>query len=608
LSAGHEDFGQHIISQELFVRAYVKSLKAHARAHPSQTSVCVKTITLLRNPKTVKEALSTPQVREWIDAIHREMDSLIEKNTFAVHDLPTGRKVIPTRLVLKIKLASDGSIDKMKARCCVLGFRQQSGLDYNPDNVYSPMTEPTTVRALLAITNKLGLRADHLDIRTAFLNGILPPDEQFYCSPPPGFRLPPGKCWLIQRGLYGAHQSGALWSQTWRTWVKDNLPDFREAGTERCVYVFRQHATGKPVDLEELRGISLEPDEELVILVMNTDDLLLLYTDSALARVNNLEALINQSFDATPREPVEQYLGLHVARDEDRRYLCLDARRHVYEFIRHMDLDPHSSASVSTPLDPHVHYSKADCPDVVDTALRERIWSAHGKLIHLAVWARPDLAHAVSVLGRYVHNPSLKHWDSYVRVAKYLVRTKDYRLVYGTPDAENIDEPYFYTDSAWGDELDERRSTGSYVCFLDGAGISWKVKLSSTVCLSTQEAEYNAQTEGTKEALNLRMLLRDLGFGQRSPTTLFCDNKGAITMSLHPTNKPATRHMEMRYHFCRQHTELGHVRPLFKPTRTMVADFISKQTIRETHIRHALRTFGLQSAPVPMSAIQHLVG
>ena len=101
--------------------------------------------------------------------------------------------MIPTRLVLKIKLASDGSIDKMKARCCVLGFRQQSGLDYNPDNVYSPMTEPTTVRALLDITNKLGLRADHLDIHTAFLNGILPPEEQFYCSPPPGFSIPKGK-------------------------------------------------------------------------------------------------------------------------------------------------------------------------------------------------------------------------------------------------------------------------------------------------------------------------------------------------------------------------------------------------------------------------------
>ena len=45
--------------------------------------------------------------------------------------------------------------------------------------------------------------------------------------------------------------------------------------------------------------------------------------------------------------------------------------------------------------------------------------------------------------------------------------------------------------------------TSTRVLFLDGAGVSWKVKLSSTVCLSTQEAEYNAQTEGTKEALNL---------------------------------------------------------------------------------------------------------
>ena len=121
--------------------------------------------------------------------------------------------------------------------------------------------------------------------------------------------------------------------------------------------------------------------------------------------------------------------------------------------------------------------------------------------------------------------------------------------------------------------MDFRRSTGSYIFFLDGAGVSWKVKLSPTVCLSTQEAEYYALSEGTKEALNLRMLLRDLGFGQSSPTTLLCDNKkGAITMSLHPANKPATRHMDMRHHFCRQHTEEGDVLPIYQPTPDMAAD------------------------------------
>jgi hypothetical protein len=59
---------------------------------------------------------------------------------------------------------------------------------------------------------------------------------------------------------------------------------------------------------------------------------------------------------------------------------------------------------------------------------------------------------------------------------------------------------------------------------------------------------------------------------------LFCDNKGAITMALDPANKPASRHIDMRIHFCRQHVELGDVATTFAPTPDMVADFMTKQT------------------------------
>jgi hypothetical protein len=79
-----------------------------------------------------------------------------------------------------------------------------------------------------------------------------------------------------------------------------------------------------------------------------------------------------------------------------------------------------------------------------------------------------------------------------------------------------------------------------YLFLLDGASCSWEVKLRPAVCLRTQQAEKYALSEGTKEALNLRFLLRDLGFGQTPPTRLFCGNKGAITMALQPANKPAT--------------------------------------------------------------------
>ena len=107
------------------------------------------------------------------------------------------------------------------------------------------------------------------------------------------------------------------------------------------------------------------------------------------------------------------------------------------------------------------------------------------------------------------------------------------------------------------------------------------------------------------EALNrfLRFLLRNLGFGQTLPTMLFCDNKGAITMALHPANKPASRHIDMRIHFCRQHVELGDVATTFAPSPDMVADFMTKQTQRLTHERHCRRPFGNQHAPLPLEPI-----
>ena len=231
---------------------------------------------------------------------------------------------------------------------------------------------------------------------------------------------------------------------------------------------------------------------------------------------------------------------------------------------------------------------------------------AHGKLIHMAIWARPDLAHCVSVLGRYVHNPSQKHLDAYLRVARYLIKTKDLRIVYGSHDKHGM-VLYGFSDSDWSADIDTRKSTGAYIFLLHGAACSWKVKLSSTALLSSQESEYVAASEATKEALNLRMLLHHLGFGDLRPTDIFVDNKGAITMGLHPSNKPATRHVDMRVHMLRQHVELGHVSTPFCPTYDMVADYMTKATPKPTHERHRARAMGDQDIAPALLPIQHLL-
>ena len=99
------------------------------------------------------------------------------------------------------------------------------------------------------------------------------------------------------------------------------------------------------------------------------------------------------------------------------------------------------------------------------------------------------------------------------------------------------------------------------------------------------------------------MLMQQLGFGSMKPTTIFCDNKGAITMGLQPSNKLASRHINMRKHFCRQNVELGNVTIPYKKTTDMLADFLSKQTPKPTHERHRNHAFGASAESGPSSKV-----
>ena len=80
-----------------------------------------------------------------------------------------------------------------------------------------------------------------------------------------------------------------------------------------------------------------------------------------------------------------------------------------------------------------------------------------GSLLYAAVITRPDIAHAVSVLSRY-----LAKWnDSHYRAAKHLLRyirgTSDLCLVMDGQAGSRILQGY--ADADWGGDLDARRST-----------------------------------------------------------------------------------------------------------------------------------------------------
>ena len=130
-------------------------------------------------PKTIKEALSSPASDKWKNAMEEEMESMKVNNVWTLVDLPKGRKAIGNKWVLKLKRKADGSVERYKARLVAKGYTQQEGIDY--EETFSPVVRFTSIRLLLSIVANLDLELHQMDVKTAFLNDKL--DEEIYiCS------------------------------------------------------------------------------------------------------------------------------------------------------------------------------------------------------------------------------------------------------------------------------------------------------------------------------------------------------------------------------------------------------------------------------------------
>jgi len=71
-------------------------------------------------------------------------------------------------------------------------------------------------RILLHLVASLGWDTQQIDVKMAFLYGLLSDDDVQYMQQPTDFEEP-GKedwVWQLQRGLYGMKQSGHIWNQT----------------------------------------------------------------------------------------------------------------------------------------------------------------------------------------------------------------------------------------------------------------------------------------------------------------------------------------------------------------------------------------------------------
>ncbi|MCO5569008.1 hypothetical protein L7F22_022714 [Adiantum nelumboides] len=294
-----------------------------------------------------------------------------------------------------------------------------------------------------------------MDVHTAFLHGDV--EEELYMKQPEDYVIP-GKEHLVcklNRSLYGLKQSSRQWYKKFDAFMLKH--GYKRSHADHCLY------------------IKCDEDGSPIILVLYVDDMLI-----AAKKKSTVDAF------------KEQLKSAFSMKD-------LGAAEH-----------------------PYVKISKEDCPnskEATNDMQSVPYASACGSLMYAMVATRPDIAHAVGVVSRFMANPSRLHWDAMKSIMRYLKGTKNKSLCYGKGPLELKG----FCDSDMAGDVDTRKSTSGYVFTLAGGAISWCSRLQKIVALSTTEAEYISATKASKEAIWLARLCSEFGLPDKAPM-LGCDH------------------------------------------------------------------------------------
>ncbi|KAH9670908.1 hypothetical protein KPL70_017154 [Citrus sinensis] len=196
---------------------------------------------------------------------------------------------------------------------------------------------------------------------------------------------------------------------------------------------------------------------------------------------------------------------------------------------------------------------------------------------------RPDNLYAVGLMSRYMENPKTTHFKATKRILRYIKGTTNFSLLYSF---SNDYKPVGYSDSDWGGDIDDWKSTTGFVLFMGDTAFTWISKKQPIVTLSTCEAEYVAATSSVCHAIWLRNLLKELGLPQEEPTEICVDNKSAIALSKNPVFHDRSKHINTRYHFIRECIARKKVQIKYVKSQDQAVDIFTKPLKQKDFVKY----------------------
>ena len=109
----------------------------------------------------------------------------------------------------------------------------------------------------------------------------------------------------------------------------------------------------------------------------------------------------------------KQILGMRIIRDKANGTLKLSQSEYVKKVLSKFNMN--EAKPMSTPLGSHFKLNQEQTPKIEeerDHMSKVPYTSAIGSLMYAMVCTRPDIAHAMGVVSKFMSRPGKQHWEA----------------------------------------------------------------------------------------------------------------------------------------------------------------------------------------------------
>jgi hypothetical protein len=376
----------------------------------------------------------------WRAAMQDKIKAIEGNITWELTTLLAGHHAIGLKWVYKVKRNEAGEVQRHKARLVAKGYLQRARIDF--DEVFAPVAHLESVRVMLALAAHEHWEVHHMDVKSAFLNGML--KEEVYVQQPSGFIIADTehKVLRLHKALYGLRQA----LRAWNAKLDDTMVSlgFQRSSSEHGIYT-RSKSGGR------------------LIVGVYVDDLIITGTGKELITAFKTE--MKNQFQMSDLGLLSYYLGIEVQQGADGIKLSQSAYAgKLLERCGLADCNPSES-----PMESRLKLSKQSYAKPVDATGYKSIIGALRYLLHTQL----DLSFPVGYLSRFMEAPHEDHLVAVKRVLRYMAGTKDYRLHYMRHE-EGRPRLVGYSDTDMASDVDTRKSTSDIVFFLGGNPVTWQ--------------------------------------------------------------------------------------------------------------------------------------